>query len=182
MRSYRSPSAPMWGWIGIAAGVLIAVLGTLVEGFPVAFVPITLGAAIALIAVACFLRPKVEVDDHSVIVHNITQVVEVPFARLADVETQWGLELVTDDGKKVGAFAAPDPNRRDRRKAPHEHKSADLVAMVRGGESAWLEGPHRAQDEQAWADAPSRVRHWDFVGVALLASAAVLIIAGIALV
>ncbi|WP_062076742.1 hypothetical protein [Demequina globuliformis] len=176
--SYRTRTAPIWGWLGIAGGVLIAGLGATAGGTGSVAVPVLIGGAVAMLAVALFMRPIVIVNEHAIVVHNITQVVTVPFARLKDLHTRWGLELVMDDASKVGAFAAPDPHRRDRRKAPSEQMAADLVAMIRGAEEQWLEGPHRAADQAAWAGRAPLERRWDPVGLALVCGALAAVLAG----
>ncbi|WP_061960759.1 PH domain-containing protein [Demequina flava] len=176
--SYRTGGAPMWGWFGIAAGGLIVVLSLVVDGFPRAFGSIGVGFAVMLVSYATFMRPSVDVHRSGIVVRNIIRNAYVPFARMADLSTQWGLEILTDDGKKVSAFAAPDPQRRDRKKPPSEHKSAPLVAMVRGGEEAWLESDERPADTAAAAGQPSVQRSWDWTGVAFVLGAAAIVVLG----
>lgn len=169
--AYRAGSAPIWGGVGVTAGVLLGVLSIAADGLAQSWPPLAWGLAVALVSAALFFRPVIVVNEHAVVVHNVLQIVTVPFARLKDLETRWGLELVVDDGSKVGAFAAPDPNRRDRKKPPSEQASASLVAMIRGAEEQWLEGPHRSADESKWADRAPTERRWDPVGVGLVVAA-----------
>lgn len=171
----------MWGWFGIAAGALIAVLGSVNMGFPAGFGAIGVGVAVALVAYATFMRPAIAIHPSGVLIHNILRSAYVPFARMADLSTQWGLEVLTDDGKKVSAFAAPDPQRRDRKKPPSEHKSAPLVAMIRGGEEQWLESDHRVADTQWALQQPSIIRGWDWTGVAFILGAGAAVVAGVLL-
>ena len=61
---------------------------------------------LAALGWSVFWQPRVVVGDDGVEVVNVLRTVEVPWAAVVDVETRWGLRLVTDGGS-VNAWAAP---------------------------------------------------------------------------
>jgi hypothetical protein len=60
---------------------------------------------------AVLVRPSVDVDDAGVGLRNVVHDVDVPWARLEAVETRFALTLVTDDGRRFAAWAAPASGR-----------------------------------------------------------------------
>lgn len=188
MRTYRARSSYVWGWLAVATGIGIAATA----GVGSVNAAVGLGAAIAAAGIAAFLRPRVAIADDHVEVRNIVTTDSMPFARLARVETRWSLELVGDDDRTVGAFAAPAPGAlqsvRLRRDAATTGDSAtaaggagelpgtpsgDSAAMVREAWEAWR-GAH--PDAAADATGASSRRTVDPLGAALVALA----VAGVA--
>ncbi|WP_062387470.1 hypothetical protein [Demequina iriomotensis] len=186
MQTFRARSSTIWGWGAIALGVLVAVIHVSSVGFSLATGGIGLGAAAALFGYGAFLRPHVAAHEDRVVVHNVTQTATVPYARLADLETRWSLEIVGDDGLKVGAFSAPAPSataarhaqrdaaRKDDARAEYGRAgdrlgtpSGDAAALVHAASSAWT----AAHPGESGGEGPSIVRRPDWIGIAVVAGA-----------
>ncbi|WP_156160805.1 hypothetical protein [Demequina maris] len=193
MQIYRARSSVLWGWVAIAIGVVVAVVHMANVGFAHAHGGLGLGAALALFGWAAFLRPHVAAGEDRVELHNVTQVATVPFARLSDLGTRWSLEAVGDDGRTVGAFAAPAPgaaaSKRHERaaeagsidKAEYARAgdvpgtpSGDAAALVHDAWDAW-----RAAGGEAGGEGPSITRTPDWIGVAAVAAGTILAIWGL---
>ncbi|WP_062516659.1 hypothetical protein [Demequina gelatinilytica] len=187
MQTFRARSSVIWGWGAVALGVAVATIHVATVGFGYATGGLGLGTGAALFGYAAFLRPRVTTRGDHVEVRNMLQIATVDYARLADLETRWSLELVGDDGLKIGAFAAPAPNtaqvRAAQRGAQHARgdekaqygragdrlgtPSGDAAAMVHAASSAW-----KADHPDApIGDGPSVVRRPDWIGIAVVAVA-----------
>ncbi|WP_062310828.1 hypothetical protein [Demequina rhizosphaerae] len=193
MQTYRARSSALWGWLAIAIGVVVAVVHVANVGFGYAHGGLGLGAALALFGWAAFLRPHVAAGEGRVEFHNVTQVATVPFARLSDLGTRWSLEAVGDDGRTVGAFAAPAPgaaaSKRHERAA--EGGSIDKAEYARAGDvpgtpsgdaaalvhDAWDEW--RAAGGEAGGEGASITRTPDWIGLVAVVAGTALAIWGL---
>lgn len=193
MRTYRARSSAIWGWTAIGVGILIAVVHAASVGVANAQGGLGLGLAAAATGLAAFLRPHVAAGEDAVEVHNVLTVTTTPYARLDRLETRWTLELVGDDGRKAGSFAAPAPGaaqahriRKDAHRigdqeaaygSPGDHPgtpSGDAAAMVRERWDAWkATHPDAPAGSRAAGAGASSTRRLDPVGAALVAIAVV---------
>jgi hypothetical protein len=143
--------------VALAATGTVAHLAT--AGYVAARPTIGLAALAIAAAVTAYWRPHVAVATDRVVVANVLSTIEVPFARVAGVDTRWALELLLDNGRKVTAFAAPAPGaskartiRRDELEGLHPDTyvdgsarvgdapgtpSGDAAALVRAALSDW---------------------------------------------
>ncbi|QTE28828.1 PH domain-containing protein [Pengzhenrongella sicca] len=72
-------------------------------------------------AAAVLVRPTVTVGPAGVALRGVLRDVDVPWAELAEVRTQYALTLVTRDGRRFAAWAAPAAGRfADARLTPRE--------------------------------------------------------------
>lgn len=136
MRTYRPTSSIIWGLLIVAVGTGLAVSQFLASDRADAGVGPALGLAFVGAGVAVFLLPSIRIGADAVEVHNVLQVVTVPFARLESVESLWTLELVGDDGRKVGVMASPARSRRERRR-PEQSALPGAGAAVQDGWDEW---------------------------------------------
>lgn len=60
---------------------------------------------------AVLIRPSVEVSSACVALRNVVTDVDVPWGALAEVQTRYALTLVTADGRRFTAWAAPASGR-----------------------------------------------------------------------
>ena len=111
MQSYRARSSVIWGWISVGLGLILAVSDLVASGVTGAKVGLGLGACVAMIGTAAYLRPAVEVTPDSVVFRNMVHTASAPFARIQEISMRWSLEMRGDDGMKAGAFAAPASRR-----------------------------------------------------------------------
>ncbi|SEJ34476.1 hypothetical protein [Demequina mangrovi] len=187
MQTYRARSSVVWGWVAIGLGVVVAVIHVSTVGFEYATGGLGLGAAAALFGYGAFLRPHVATYEDRVELHNVTQTATMPFSRLADLDTRWSLEVIGDDGLKVGAFAAPAPGGVSARRQHVEDKrndvvdggvpgrmgdklgtpSGDAAALVHRASSAW----HEAHPTAPASEGPSVTRSPDWLGIVVMAAA-----------
>ncbi len=182
MRIYRARSSSIWGWLAIAVGAAVAIVHVSSAGISGAQAGLGLGVAAIATGVSAFLRPSVAVADDRAEIHNVMTTTTVPFARLERIETRWTLELVGDDGRKVGSFAAPAPgaaqSHRLRREADRRGDAAaahgspgelagtpsgDAAALVRDAWDAW-----RSSNPEAQREGASSTRRPDPIGIALV--------------
>lgn len=89
-----------WAWAAVAAGGVPG-LARQVPGILLA----------ATGAYAVLVRPSVEVGPAGVTLRNVVRDVDVPWAALAEVRTRYALMLVTTDGRRFTAWAAPASGR-----------------------------------------------------------------------
>ena len=186
MQIYRARSSLVWGWLAVGVGTTVAVWHVASAGVSDAHGGLGLGAAMAALGAAAFLRPHVAVSHDRVELHNMTQVATVPFARLETLDTRWTLEARGDDGRKAGAFAAPAPgasqSRRIEKQVAREREdglpplvgrpgdaagtaSGDAAALVRSAWDAWRAAHPVGADP---TPGPSVVRRLDPVGLGLV--------------
>ncbi|WP_165372720.1 PH domain-containing protein [Pengzhenrongella frigida] len=82
------------------------------DGGPVGLVRQVPGLVLAATLVyAVLVRPSVEVSPTGVALRNVVRDVMVPWAALAEVRTRYALTLVTTDGRRFTAWAAPASGR-----------------------------------------------------------------------
>lgn len=89
------------GLLAVGLGVVSSGLGTLWSVGPWA-------AAIVVTVWALYWRPRIVVEDDSVLLVNILRTVRVPWSAVRSIDTRWTLTLVTDTGK-FAAWASPGP-------------------------------------------------------------------------
>jgi len=65
----------------------------------------------ATLVYGVLVRPAVEVSPAGVTLRNVVRDVEVPWAAVAEVRTRYALTLVTTDGRRFAAWAAPASGR-----------------------------------------------------------------------
>lgn len=111
----RTSSAATIGWVAIGAAVVVAVLVILQVPATAAVSMLGLPAFIAVLAWACYLRPRAILHPDGVLVINILRTYYVPFARIVDIDSRLGVTLETDGGRKIGVWALPISGRRARR-------------------------------------------------------------------
>lgn len=136
MRTYRSTSSIVWGSLIVVVGAGLAVSQFLSSDRPDAGAGPALGLALAGAGIAVFLLPSIRIGTDVVEVHNVLQVVTVPFARLKAVEAMWTLELVGDDGRKIGVMTASTRARRGRR-VSEQAPTPGAGAAVQHGWDEW---------------------------------------------
>lgn len=85
-------------------GVTDGLVGLARWGWPIAF--------LAWSAWLLYMRPGVRVTDGFVELDNIVRAHRVPWSAITDVESRYALTLVTADGRRVQAWAAPAPGAR----------------------------------------------------------------------
>ncbi|WP_291378595.1 hypothetical protein [Demequina sp.] len=107
MDVYRARGSLVWGWLCVGLGGIFAVSDIVASGLSGARVGVGLGVCVALVGLAVYLRPAVIVTQEGVVFRNILHTASAPFARIREVSMRWSLEILGDDGKKAGAFAAP---------------------------------------------------------------------------
>lgn len=111
MHSYRARSSLVWGWISVGLGLAMAVLDLVGSGLAGAKVGLGLGACVAMMGAAAYLRPAVVLTPDRVVFRNILHSASAPFSRIEEVSMRWSLEMRGDDGMKAGAFAVPASRR-----------------------------------------------------------------------
>ncbi len=107
MDVYRARSSLVWGWLCVALGLIFAVTDVVGSGLAEARLGVGVGAGVALVGIAVYLRPAVLIGDDGVVFRNVVTTASASFARIEEVSMRWSLEIVGDDGRKAAAFAAP---------------------------------------------------------------------------
>ncbi len=107
MQTYRARSSLIWGWVSVGLGLILAFSDLIASGAAGAKVGLGLGACVAMIGAATYLRPAVDVTTDGVVFRNIVHTATAPFARIQEVSMRWSLEIHGDDGMKAGAFSVP---------------------------------------------------------------------------
>jgi hypothetical protein len=107
MQTYRARSSLIWGWLCVGLGLTFAATDVVGSGLADARLGVGIGACVALVGAAAYLRPAVLIGDDGVVFRNVVGTASAPFARIREVSMRWSLEILGDDGKKAGAFAAP---------------------------------------------------------------------------
>ncbi|WP_297082373.1 hypothetical protein [uncultured Demequina sp.] len=181
MTVHRLRSSLMWGWLAVGFGAIVAAAQIATGGFSQALVGLGLGLAIAGLGWALFLRPAVILRADAVEVRNVVRIGSISWGRIAHVDLKWTLELVGDDGARVGSFAVPRssaPRRRRTEEPAVTPSTSDQIASeIRQRAEAARAGDMPAAGRQA----PSISRTTDLTGVAIvLASAAAAVLAFVA--
>ena len=115
---------------GIAVCVLWTVLSIVwlaseaQSGWLVALTRLPLIAFFSTITYALFGRTRVVVRDDGVLLRNVVRDVDVPYAALARVDTQYALTLTTVDGHRHQAWAAPSSGRIGAARVTDEERKA----------------------------------------------------------
>lgn len=138
----RTSSAATIGWVAIGAAVVVAVLIVLQVPATAAVSMLGLPAFIAVLAWACYLRPRATLRADGVLVVNILRTYDVPFSRIVDIDRRLGVTLKTDSGKKIGVWALPNSGRRARREglsrgAVEEHTPSE-IERLEAAQRIWL--------------------------------------------
>lgn len=167
MQTYRSRSSQIWGWIAVGLGAAMALASVAVPDVARASVGVGLGVALAASGVAIYLRPSIGIGADAVELRNVMTTVTVPFARLDSIETRWTLELVGDDGKRVGSMGAPTKSSRQRHAEKAKGEVPETVEVVKAAWDAW----RRAGGTAAPAQGPAFTRRADPAGIAWVAAA-----------
>jgi len=148
-----------WGWLALRDGGSGALLDQ---------APWLLLAAAATWAV--LVRPSVGVDDDGVHLRNVVRDVDVPWSQLSAVDTRFALTLLTGDGGRYVAWAAPASGRyADVRMTAREARTLGLDegaaptasaswAAGSGAAAAWVRREWRRALDRPQPDAPVRVR------------------------
>lgn len=168
MRTYRSRSSIIWGLLSVAVGVGLAASQFLATDRADAHVGPALGLALVGAGVAVFLLPSIRIGADTVEVHNVVQVVTVPFARLEAVEAVWTLELVGDDGRKVGVMASPARSRRERHRSEHT-ATPGAAAAVQQGWDEWRSRGGKAASARTAGQSAAFTRKPNPAGIACVA-------------
>jgi hypothetical protein len=156
MQVIRTRGSLIAGWLTVAVGLLFASGGVMAATQGSAQQGIGLGACVALIGVAAYLRPAVAISGDAVTFKNVFHTATVPLSRIAEMSTRWSLEIHGDDGLTMGSFATPTTRAershersRGRVKEPladqEAHSTSRSAAMIY---DAWQEW------KAAHADAP----------------------------
>ncbi|MBC7298073.1 MAG: hypothetical protein H5T82_04190 [Demequina sp.] len=175
MQSYRARSSLVWGWLSVGLGLIMGIADVIASGVAGAQVGLGLGAAVAMIGTAAYLRPAVEVTPDSVVFRNMVHTATAPFARIQEISMRWSLEVRGDDGRKAGAFAAPASRRG--RTGVFSNESLDLAQGDEREGNPDSTGSHVFEAWQAWTAAhgtetdsatASITRQLDVIGLALV--------------
>lgn len=168
MRTYRSRSSIIWGLLTVAVGASLAVTQFVATDRADAGVGPALGLALAGAGVTVFLLPSIRIGADGLEVHNVLQVVTVPFARLEAVESLWTLELAGDDGRKVGVMASPARSRRERHRPEHTTTSGAAAAVQQGWDQ-WRERGGKPVSPREAKQSPAFTRQPHLAGIACVA-------------
>lgn len=185
-RSNTNKFIAIAGWCLLGLGVIAAFLTGSPRGL-LGLVPI---ATIAFGIWELFWRPRLDVDDAGVRVVNQFHTIDIPWAKIVDVDTKWSLTIVTPE-RRYRASAAPAPGAISRpdmtgaqrtgrvsdgsiRKADAPGTdSGDAATIVRGRLQAMAEAGDLPIGQAATARVATHV-HWvSIVTLALLAAASV---------
>ncbi|WP_159450188.1 PH domain-containing protein [Demequina sp. NBRC 110056] len=165
---HRLRSSLIWGWIAVGFGAAVAIVQLASSGFADAHVGLGLGLAAAGLGWAAFLRPSVVVSPDEIELRNVVQIASMPVDRIAGVELKWSLELVGDDGKRIGSFAAPvsGASRRLRARGQEgDERSTEHIAAEIG---AIVEDSRSAGSADAAPSGPSAVKRADWAGIGIV--------------
>ena len=177
MQVIRTRGSLIAGWLTVVVGLLFAVGGVMAATQGSARQGIGLGACVAMIGVAAYLRPAVVVSGDAVTFKNVFHTAAVPLSRIAELTARWSLEIHGDDGLTMASFAAPTTRAtrsqersraRQQDPVPHQdtHSSSRPAAMIY---DAWQEWKATHLDAPKHVDqAPSVIKRLDPVGLGLV--------------
>jgi hypothetical protein len=178
MQTYHARSSLIWGWSSVGLGLIFAATDVVGSGLADAQVGVGVGACVALVGTAAYLRPAVLIGDDGVVFRNLLHTVTAPFARIQEITMRWSLEIVGDDGLKAGAFSVPASRRG--RTGVFSNAAEELA---QGDEREGRPDPTGSQVYSAWhtwtqahGEAPDRAtpsmtRRPDAVGIGLVLGA-----------
>lgn len=102
-----------WALIGISLVILYAFVR---GGVPDSWLLVAI--LIGLLAWLIAIRPAVQVHEHALVIQNIFRKHEIPWVAIADISATLLLTVVTEDGRKISAWAISSSGRsRMRREA-----------------------------------------------------------------
>lgn len=119
-RVFRAPSAV----VGMVVTALLALVLLGDAALRAGLGPMLLLAPWILLLVwgvyAFLFAPHVRIDSGGIRIHNLLRVIDVPWARVTDVDLRWQLEVTTDEPRVVKAYGGPTSGRPGRRSRPPE--------------------------------------------------------------
>ncbi|PKQ18380.1 MAG: hypothetical protein CVT68_03695 [Actinobacteria bacterium HGW-Actinobacteria-8] len=175
MQSYRARSSLIWGCASVGLGLILAVSDLIASGVTGAKVGLGLGAGVAMIGAATYLRPAVDLTPDGVVFRNLVHTATTPFARIQEISMRWSLEILGDDGMKAGAFSVPASRRG--RTGVFSNETVELARSDEREGRPDSTGTQVYAAWQAWTDAhggvPDRTsasitRRLDMVGLGLV--------------
>lgn len=155
----RTSGAVTIGWVAVVAAALVAVLILAQVPAVDAVAMLGLPAVIAAVGWACYLRPRVLLEEHGARIINLVRTHDVPFARIDSVDHRLGVTLTTDAGRRIAVWSLPDTGRRVRRAGLHggsvEPHTAEPVQRLLDARARWLQadqGPIGPQEVTSRTD------------------------------
>lgn len=175
MQSYRARSSLVWGWISVGLGLSMVALDLVASGFSEAKIGLGLGACVAMMGTATYLRPAVELSPDAVVFRNIVHSASAAFSRIDEINMRWSLEMRGDDGRKAGAFAVPASrggrtgifSNEEAERAHLDERESRPDSVASRVHDAWQASPstHVSAPDPS---SPSITRRLDPVGLALV--------------
>ena len=188
MQVYRTRGSLVSGWLTVVVGLLLGAGGVMAASQGSAQQGIGIGACVAMIGVAAYLRPAVIVSGDAVTFKNVFHTAVVPLARIKDISPRWSLEVHGDDGLTMGSFAAPTTRAarshegsRNRGQEPTPDQealpSSRPAAMIYDAWQDWkATHPNTSASE---ARTPSVTKRLDPIGVGLVLVGVAMGVAGV---
>ena len=162
----RTSGAVTIGWVAVVAAALVAVLILAQVPAVDAVAMLGLPAVIAAVGWACYLRPRVLLEEHGARIINLVRTHDVPFARIDSVDRRLGVTLTTDAGRRIGVWSLPDTGRRVRRTAdrsnrtrPSRSNGSSMPAPAGSRRIRGRSDPRRSR-HGPMCDRPSCARSW----------------------
>lgn len=177
MQVYRTRGSLVSGWLTVGVGLLLGAGGVMAASQGSAQQGIGVGACVAMIGVAAYLRPAVIVSGDAVTFKNVFHTAVVPLSRISEISPRWSLEVHGDDGLTMGSFAAPTTRaarshegsrNRNQEPAPDAevHPSSRPAAMIYDAWQDWkATHPNTSTSE---AQTPSVTKRLDPIGLGLV--------------
>ncbi|NYI42271.1 PH domain-containing protein [Demequina lutea] len=147
MQVCRTRGSLVAGWLTAGVGLLLGAGGVMAATQGSARQGIGLGACVALIGVAAYLRPAVVVSGDAVTFKNVFHTAVVPLSRIAEISARWSLEVRGDDGMAMGSFAAPTT-----RAARSDERSRNRVQETLADQEAHSPSRPAAMIYDAWQE------------------------------
>lgn len=177
MQVYRTRGSLVSGWLTVGVGLLLGAGGVMAASHGSAQQGIGLGACVAMIGVAAYLRPAVIVSPDAVTFKNVFHTAVVPLSRIKEISPRWSLEVHGDDGMTMGSFAAPTTRaarshegsrNRDQEPTPDQgtHPSSRPAAMIYDAWQEWKATPLGATTPET--QTPSVTKRLDPMGLGLM--------------